>query len=255
MSGKTVIFIFLFLVLVSSGCRARRELSSAVDTTNGSIEELIASVASNNITKNSFYIKKATVNYEDSLNNLSFLFSLKYDGKGNYLSVVRTLTGIELYRLFFNRDSIFLNDRLSKRLLIGKTDKVLSKYGLNYDNFVLLLGDFPIGISSAASTGPCVGNIRDFNGLFNGSDVRFLISCTEVKLKTIYLKKIAGSLDVDVEYNGYLRIDSAIYPGEIFLRERTKGMSVGIIFESVDIPLEEVLEFSPGKDYEIIVLN
>jgi len=65
---------------------------------------IIKEILRNNLTDYGFFITKALVNYSDPLNEFNFYLSVKHDEKGRYLASLRTLLGIEVYRLFIDRD-------------------------------------------------------------------------------------------------------------------------------------------------------
>ena len=141
MQKVAILIIITFLI---SGCSTLRRQSKVVPEGEPSLEVSLNNIMQKNLTKYNFNVQKAEIQYIEEGRNINMIASLKYRSDGKYLASVRSITGIEIARIFISKDTILVNDRINKKLYYGSTDYLEEKYGISADAIPLLFGDLMI---------------------------------------------------------------------------------------------------------------
>ena len=115
------IVIILFLAIIAGGCYVNRKAANVVTLSDGVAENetILERTERQNITSRGFNIQKAEIEFNNQYGNQKFLASIKFEYPEKYLISLKSRTGIEGVRVFINKDSVFVNDRINKKLYIG----------------------------------------------------------------------------------------------------------------------------------------
>jgi len=181
MPGKIVkVLVITGLLIVLNGCAAsRKNLNN--EYSNESKSRLLMKVKDNNIGKESFTIQKISVNYDLNGEKRKLTGNLKHNNNGDILLSIRIPGGIEVARIYLDKDSVRINDRLNKIYRYGKADKIIGKFGLNYEDVYLLFGDLP-EIFCESDIGLCENGISESRDrYFSSYSIRTKINCNEKK--------------------------------------------------------------------------
>lgn len=244
----------IFLAAMISGCSATRHGKTNLSElpVSDNQERLLELIKRNNITENDFYIKKAEVEVTTNVEKLRFIATLKYKRPGNYLISVKSLTGIEITRIFLKKDSIFVNERINKKFYKGSFEYLNKRYGISQTALPVLLGDFIADfflkkrneISDNTLGGYIDGTVikYDFNNKIN---------------KIIRAKSVtdSGEERICLKFLKFKNNNNIVYPQEIDMQDYREAVNVMIRIRKMQIPFEGNLEFIAGKSYEIIELK
>jgi hypothetical protein len=253
LSRKTLILsICYILIFFNQGCVVKKGIPVVRTAGEMSENEIVKLVVKNNLTSNSFYLKKAIVDYSDSLNSISFLLSVKYDGQGKYLFIARTLTGIELYRLFLDRDTFLLNDRLNKQIFQGDESYLRKKFGIGYGELNFMFGDFSDSGNLKSDGNPCIEGKKVFYTYNNNLVVKQEVNCYVGKLNKALITNGLQHVSLDIICSRFIKSNELNYPEDISVKKSDGELEIAVKIESIESPMVEKIEFIPGNNYEII---
>jgi hypothetical protein len=256
LSNKSLILlIFIVLGLLTNGCIVKRGVIEQRNKSNLSSDELIKDVLQKNITNGSFYIKKAVVNFSDSLNNINLLISIKHNEQNKYLAIVRTLTGNELFRIFINRDTFLINDRLNKKILVGNEKYLGNNFGLDFRTLIYIFGDLSISKNCKSDQNSCVSGEMKFIDYFDDQKLDIKIDCNKEKISSVKIINEPGSIAVELEFNKIKETSFLTYPEEIKIRSNIREVKMSIKIKSIESPWNELVEFFPGSNYDMKILK
>lgn len=246
----------IFLGVLLSGCSVFRKAGgSGIQgiSINESAEPLDV-VVSQNICSKGFYIQKAELEYINGKNKEKFLASIKFEFPDKYLISVKSRTGIEGARIFITKDSVYVNDRINKKMYFGSAFGLRRRFGLNQVFLPLIFGDLLLERDRRSYKVSCSEDKMIFDAYVRGARVNYKIDCRKAKL---FATEIIGSTAADgikFKFGRYIKADNIIIPGEIELDNMMPGMGIKIKILKLEYPYSEKLKFIPGKGYELIEL-
>lgn len=256
MSSKTLILsTFLVAFFLSNGCIAKKGLIDSSKSSDVTDKAFLESVEAKNISNNSFYIRKALVTYKDSVNKQSFSVSIKHNENDQYLAIVRSIAGIEIYRLFLSEDTLLINDRLNRRLLIGSESHLTRKIGLSFDSLVLLFGDFFMTQGMESDESGCVSGVRKFKDYAGLIPLDVEVSCSLKKVTYAQFALNKSNFSGEIKFNEFKQVKSLTYPRSVYFYSDNSGMEIEFQILGIESPWNETLEFIPGNNYVLQVLK
>ncbi len=110
----------LVIIILTAGCsvskRQKRNLKSAPEQV--SRESLYDRIVSQNLTSQSFFIEKAVFKISSEDGNKTGTGTIKFKMPDKFLISIKSVGGIELARIFLSGDSIMINDRMDRKLIL-----------------------------------------------------------------------------------------------------------------------------------------
>jgi hypothetical protein len=244
----------LIIILLSLSCSVQRRTSGSVMA--GPEREISVKILkNNNICTKDFFVRKAEIVIRGEGGKQKFLGTFKYKSKGELLLSLRTTTGIEIARIFVNTDSVFINDRINKKLLYGSTGNLTSKYGFGKTVLPVLFGDFIDAGIELEDEIRCSGNKALMDGWAGINRIRYEIDCRQTKVGKATLYEPDGKNNVDVIFSDFTVNESYMYARKILVEDNMKNWVIEIKINSIEILSGEDLEFIPGRNYERILLR
>jgi len=244
-------FILFFLI---SGCavyHGRNNDELVINNLTGSFSENRID-RSSNLTNSGFYIKSFEIllSYNDSQNKL--LGSLKFEKPDKFLITLRSLTGIEISRIFITGDSVFLFDRIKQKVYLTNGKKVFNKYGFALELIPVLLGDY-IGTCNRELFEKKGGNILNSECRVEGFNISYLI---DEKLGKVISASgsLGGNEYISINFDKFREISGLIYPGKIFLENVQRSFKTEIVIRKMEFPWHEKVTFTFGERYKILEL-
>ena len=242
-------------MILTNGCFVKRNFSETANDYSLSGEEIIKTTISKNISGSGFYLKKAIVNYSDSISSYEFLLSVKYNKSGTYLAVGRSMTGIEVFRLYINRDSFLINDRFNKRLIKGSEEYLKDKFGFDFKTLIFVFGDLYTSENLSLGNNGCAAGEMGYTDSYYGGTLNVKIDCNRYKTSMIELAGSNGLLSSDIELNNFLENRDLSYPQEILISSKKKSFRLEMKIVNIECPWSGVIDFIPGNNYEIQILK
>ena len=252
---QKVNFIWL-LILLTAGCSVfKNNIGSDYRLSNGLNDgRLIESIEKQNITANSFYIQKAELEVITESGSEKLLGSLKFESPDKYLISIKSRTGIEGVRIFLNRDTVLVNDRINKRMYYGSTNKIKLKYGVSFSEIPVILGDFILDTVHDNIITNCIDGRMDIDAHLQGTKLKYVIDCTKGKLKETLIINDLNRAGIAILYSDYFKYSTGFMPGLIQMNDLQRKIKIKIRIKNLESPWNGKIDFIPGKQYEILQL-
>lgn len=249
------ITIILFLAIIAGGCYVNRKAVN-VNSLAGVVENetVLEKTERQNITSAGFYIQKAEIEFNNQYGNQKFLASIKFEYPEKYLISLKSRTGIEGVRVFINKDSVFVNDRINKKLYIGTTLYLKKNFGVDRNLLPLIFGDLVINKSQKSFNGKCVNDKLMFNCIISGVNLNYSIDCRKGKSTQVVLKNSYLQESVNLKSDGFLKADNILVPRYLVVDDFNTNTKIRIKFLKIEHPWNGTVKFVAGKGYELIEL-
>lgn len=245
--------ILSFLILFTCGCSVYRNAirREQVAEEKSITSSLFEKIEEENLTENNFFIEKGTIRIYKPGEGRKILFNLKFNKPDKYLISVKSITGIEITRIFLSKDTILVNDRINKKVIYASGSEFKKITGIPFEFIKIGIGDI------FADKGKKEININCFDGKGNleaystGERVKFIIDCKKSK---VINAKIAGDMsknEINMYFKKIKKIGIRKFPEEIEIEDLNRNVKIFLKIEKILIPWEGEIEFIPGKGYEM----
>ena len=234
----------IFMIILMSGCAARRKRSSdqPLVTGDASMITIIGGVREYNITDNGFVIKKGRIELEGTETDGSFGLNARLNSKGDFFASVRGPLGIELVRLLAVGNDIAMIDRINREVYLGKKDAVLLKNGMPEDFMKTVFGDLPVvDYSNYTSNGnKLIINAKGENNLEQDITV-----CTdELKVCRERLAYTGTDREIILDFSNFMNSGEIRYPSAIMLTETKRMFRVKLSIDDIVSGYDTNIEFN-----------
>jgi hypothetical protein len=213
---------------------------------------ILERVIKQNITSASFFIQKAEIELINGSEKQRFLGSIKFEYPEKFLISLKSRTGIEGARIFINKDSILVNDRINKKMYFGTALNLKRKFGLNQSVIPLIFGDMVIDNRFNAGVSKCEDNKLRVDCNFRGITMNYNIDCKKSKIAQISLGNSSLKDNITINYSNYVFIDSTLCPRIIEITDMQYNIRIKIKIVKTEYPWNGIVRFVPGKGYELI---
>lgn len=250
---RKIILLYL-VVAVLSGCSGikkagktgkGKELSGAVSITD---------VTEQNLSSGNFYIQKAEVDFDNNNAGFSFIATIKHVVPDQYLISLRMRTGIEVGRIYVDKDTIMANDRINRILYYGKSSVLSARYGVPFELIPVIFGDLVGEAESVNQKSECHDGTIAVNSYLKGVRLMYNIDCSSKKAVLLKQEGYSGASG-EIMYGNFEKNGGKLSPSEITLNHKESGSTLHLKFEKVEIPWEGAIEFVPGNKYDRVELR
>ncbi len=250
------ITIILSCAVVLSSCSVfRRTGNEAIESKRiTSTGNILQQVVEQNIASKGFFIQKAEIEFDNGNGSEKYLASVKFEYPDKYLISVKSRTGIEGARIFIAKDSVFVNDRINKKLYIGTSLYLNRKYGLNKTLLPLIFGDLVLDKDPKMYTEICTDNRLIFECNLKGAKITYQVNCIKDKLSDTELFNDYSRESIKIKYNNYFRSGNIIVPKNVEFSNLQISTRIKMKIIKLVYPYSETVKFVPGKGYELIEL-
>ena len=250
------IAIILLLGIFVWGCsvtriRSRDTYSNLYDISSGNILE---SVKKQNVTSGNVFIQKAEIELLNQNGKQKFIGNIKFEYPDKYLISIKSRSGIEGVRIYITKDSIFVNDRINKKMYFGNSFYLNRKYGLSQSFLPLIFGDIVIDKSCNSSKDKCSGDQLKVSCVVKGVNLDYNIDCKKGKIVFVSQLNNSGSEGIKMKYDAFLNLENILIPRIIEIEDSQYNMTIKIKIVKVEYPWNGNVKFIPGKGYESIEL-
>jgi hypothetical protein len=243
---KTVIILIFLSVVACAPVRYSGERTPVSE--ESSIESIIEKVRKNNLSEESFFIEKGTVTLEIDKISTRYLFSLKYNKPDKYLLSIKNAAGIEGARVFISKDTILINDRIGKRLLVGKPGDIEKISGFPFYLIDGIFGDLALKEGRASGDAVKVLNSVLITRGYYGKAYKSLLDPTIGKVSSTSIINTIGKEEITLSYSKFSKSDKRV-PGIVELRLVKRNAYAKIRIEKYQTRWEGEIEFIPGKGF------
>lgn len=250
------ITVILFLVVLITGCSVFRYAGSSNEGVSTGIitGDVSERVIKQNITFNSFFIRKAEIEFTTMEGREKFLCSIKFERPDKYLISLKSRTGIEAARIFITKDTILINDRINRKQYYGSTQYLKSKYGITASFIPLIFGDYIEDNISDNNQAKCFEGKMDIDCLVSGIKIKYVIDCKKGKSISATPGDSLNDEGIEIQYDDFFKTGEILTPGKIEIRDFQRQATIEIRIQNIESPWDGSIEFIPGNRYEILQL-
>jgi hypothetical protein len=245
----------IFILVIATSCSVFRGINEDVidKIKNGSGKSQSEIVRERNLSVNSFYIKNMElIIYKDNEVE-KLLGSLRFEEPDKFLISLKSRTGIEISRIFINKDSVYIVDRIKKKVYSGEVKYLENKFGLPLGMIPVLFGDYKGVCEDVFSRDSMTGSLLSKCSL-NMIKVEYKIDSRIGKVKSVTAENKYGEAVLTADFRIFRKKNEGIFPSEIVLSDFEKNIKVEISVKKIEYPWNEKLDFSFGSRYEVIEL-
>jgi hypothetical protein len=248
---QKVRYILICLWLILAGCAGSKKVADqggVMDRDTG-LEEL-GQTASKNLTNTGFFIQKGRISTSNENGRINLYFTMKFKNPDVYLISIRSRTGIEAFRIYLNKDTVLINDRLNQDLLIGEPYDFEKITGVPAGLLKISIGDLFINKPGIDKDMKCLNGELKIDDYYMGLIVKTIIDCNIDKVKTVLLTSGTPDEFINITYSKYKSNEYSI-PGRIIINDFRRKIKISLSIEKFVVPWFGEINFIPGKGYKI----
>ena len=269
----TLFLLILFIFSCKSGNILIRKERRKEELKNISDAKLVRTTEENNIVYNTLFFKKFQADITINDKNKSFKGNLFINKDSVIILSVTPLMGIELFRIKFVKDSIFIIDRTKKNIDIVNYNYLWNKFFVDIDfNTIrnILLNQFycyPSGIDEH-----CIKKYKHYlrNDLYVLQSIKsnkfsrysrrnnfkeliyheFEIAPDIFRISKSYIKDFESNMSLQINYDEFILLNDFVFPSVISINGNRDGnvFKIVIKFNGIDIDGISKLSFKYNTD-------
>jgi outer membrane biogenesis lipoprotein LolB len=254
---QKVNLILIIIIGLLTGCSvtkrsARNVFGSGAVPGNAMV---VQSVTRNNISNYDFFVRKAEITVRQESYNENFNTNIRFRRPDSLLISLRSKLGIEAARIFITSDTLMVNDRINKKLIVGNTKSLEKKYGIDFNLIFTILGDFVVDKKDLNRPIKCVNGIFSDTFFIEGRKVVYTGDCRKGKIKDAYFEGAITKGNISMKYEKYRSFDGIMLPENIEMKDDLSGLTVEIKIGSAEAGWNGKIKFIGGGGYEVISLK
>jgi hypothetical protein len=246
----------LILYVLCSGCSASRKQEKVreADALTVLSGDIYKNIVNQNITNRSFFIDKAEFRVFGDGGEESGIATVKFKNPDKYLVSIKSKAGIEFARIYLSEDSIFINDRLSKKLYYGSASYLKTKYGLTTAVLPIIFGDYVNDEILKDKKPECIEGKLNLDAIIKDIKIRYIVDCKYGKSILTIPSGEGKSGGLKIKYDKFFNNSGINIPGTVEISGPQNNTRIEIKIRKIIFPWEGSIEFLPGKQYEKIHL-
>ena len=246
------IVLILITAFFLTGCSAlKKSAGNMVRDKYVSDAEIINSVLANNISEKNFNITKASVSAKIDNVTTKLIASIKHKTPDSVLVVIRSSIGTEVARMLMTGDTLIINDRINKDLIIGKPGIRTLKYGISPDILFVILGDLVLNPVDRNKKATCINGLIMQTSEVNGKVIDYTIDCRKQKTSVANVEENIFTEGIGIRFNKFENWSGLVIPHKIEIKEPDSNIEINIEVEKVDAMWNGNIDFVPGRNYQI----
>jgi hypothetical protein len=212
-------------------------------------------IASYNISTINFAFARIEISVEGSGKKQKLLGNLRYISSGKYLISLRNNTGIEGVRIYIDKDTILANDRINRKTYYGSSSHLYEKYGISPEYLPVLIGDLIIDEVNKKKNIKCKGGSTEISGLIGLNEIYYVADCSKRKVVKAEFGRESNKYPVDIKFWNFRKIGNKVYPVNILVDDLSNKNKIAIEIKKAEIYNGAEINFIPGNNYELILLQ
>lgn len=246
----------LLSCLLMWGCSVARKGKTENSVNAGIVHtaNVLDDIQNMNITSKSFFIEKAEVQLISNEGTEKFVANIRFEFPDKYLISLKSRSGIEGARVYINKDSILVNDRINKKMYFGDSFYFKRKYGLNQSFLPLIFGDLLIDQKTNSKDLDCKESKIDSENVVRGVLLKYMIDCQKRKVLLVSQEGSSQNKRLEIKYEKFFRQENILIPEFVEITENEFNTKIRIRILKVEYPWSGNVKFIPGKGYELIKL-
>lgn len=249
--------MILMLCSILAACSVSRKAGKYSDkSVKSDIDEnSIESVINNNLSNNSFYIQRADINVIQNNASARFTASIKYRKPDTTLITIRSKSGIEAGRALITSDTIIINDRINRKVLVGSPLMLGSKYGIEPALLFTVIGDIIVEEKDKGRLLNCMKGVYSDRFEINGKNMTYKIDCDRKKVVEALFQGDFKSGDITIGFDNMNNYKGLIYPGKIELDDDMNSIKIVVEIRKIESPWYGKITFIPGAGFKVIKIR
>jgi hypothetical protein len=250
---KIVYTIIILAVIVSSCSTARKangrgEERAVEDNVSNSLE----SVISNNLSNHDFYIRRADIRIRQENVTVNLNASVKFRRPDSLMISIRSSFGVEAGKGFLTSDTVMINDRFNRKLMVGDPEELRAKYGIDPAMIFVILGDMIVSKVDNRSMLNCQRG--EFSRRYNvgGRTVEYTVDCQRRKVKKVYLEGDVRTGNITILLSDIIRSGNISYPGKVIINDDLMKLDLEIEIRRIDSPWQGSMGGVGGSGYRVV---
>ena len=212
-------------------------------------------VMANNLSENNFFIRKADITLVNNKTTAGFVASIRFKKPDSLMIGIKSKLGIEAARAFLTRDTILINDKVNKKLLVGNVRILETKYGIDPSLIFVLLGDFIINKKDETRKVDCQNGSYQDNFVIKERKVDYIIDCKKKKVISAYFEGSLTTGNITIKYSRFTNMDGLPVPQLIELSDDMSTLKINMEIGKAEIGWAGGIDFFPGSGYEVVNLK
>lgn len=254
---QKVKILILILALFSVGCGTVKKKSTEEFAIAGvyNAEMFLQEVREYNLTKDSFYINKAEVQASMLGFNQNLIVSMKFKKPDSAMFIIKAKIGLEVARALITNDTIIINDRLNKRLILSGPEYFKRKYGLEPKLIYMIFGDFLLKPENIENQIKCQKNSSQIDFIKDRNQYLMKFDCISKKLKEASIESITRGKKVEFKYDEFVGNNKKKYPILSTILVPDEDINLILRIEKIDTNWDGNIDFVANNGYRRKVLK
>jgi len=254
---QKIVCIILVFILVFSACSTSRKagrtaVSTTLDETAGNRLE---TVISNNLSNHDFYIRRSDIRVRQENVTVNLNASIKFRRPDSLMISVRSGIGVEAGKGFLTGDTVIVNDRFNRKLMVGDPEEIRSKYGIDPALIYIILGDLIVGKDDYRSVLNCQkGEFRSQYDV-GGRTVEYTVDCQRKKVRKVYLEGDVRTGNITILLSGIVKDGNITYPEKIAINDDLKELDIEIQIKRIESPWSGSVGTVGGQGYRVVKIR
>lgn len=245
---STLIALILFSCSVSRKSRSGNNDSSVTEKSSNTLKEIV----SNNLSNEDFFIQRADVKLTQENVTVHFNAAIRFRRPDSLLISVKAKTGIEAGRALITRDTLVINDRINRKVIVGDASGIRRKYGIDPYYIFAMLGDLIVNESEAAEAVDCRNGISLPRLQVNERRIEYTIDCSRGKVVKAFFEGDIRSANVELAYSDFINVSRIKIPQRIEISSDMNNVNIEIEIKKIIMPWDGPLRFITGSGYKVV---
>lgn len=251
---QKIIYIAIAFTVVFSSCSAAKRAAGEAKGT--AVEESAAnsleSVIANNLSNNDFYIRRADIRIRQENVTVNLNASIKFRRPDSLMITVRSSIGVEAGKGFITGDTVMINDRFNRKLMVGDPEELRAKYGIDPAMIYVILGDMIVAGGDRRSMLDCQKGEFSRKYLVEGRSVQYTVDCQGRKVKRVYLEGDVRTGNITILLSGMVKDGAISYPAKVVINDDLKELDIEMEIKRIESPWQGSIGSVGGQGYRVV---
>jgi hypothetical protein len=244
MQGKVTIGVSVLAALLVFSCSASRKGKTVSISDNLNVNEyrILDLSKKNNLLEKGFVLKNARLNITSANYSGNLSLIAKVNDRGDFMAIGKGPVGIEVFRIYGVGDSIWVIDRLNRKIYEGRANKVYEKYGLPSDFWRMIIGDIPASTVLNTETNYVKNSDIDANSNDDVYDRDLIIDKDALKARELNIYSHELGVDITFKYNDFKTENGNVYPGNVIVDSKSPVFHVEMNIDNITCQVQDSIK-------------
>lgn len=251
---QKIIYKIIVAALLVSSCSTARKASRTTegrdDRDSGS--DRLESVIENNLSNNDFYIRRADIKIRQENVTVNVNAAIKFRKPDSLMVSVRSAMGVEAGKGFITGDTVMINDRFNRKIMVGDPDDIRTKYGIDPAIIFVILGDMIVDKEDSRSLIYCQRGEFKRKYVIEGRTIEYTVDCQRRKVKKVYLEGNLRTGNITILLSDIVREGNISYPGRVIINDDLKELDIEIEIKRIESPWQGSMGSIGGQGYRVV---